>query len=151
MIASASILLLSACNDQKSSSTTSTNSDSTLNSTNTASSSYAAADGDVKFTGNKLMVMKNGTWVEADNDIKLESGVTIYRDGRVERDDYQIELRDGEMVNKSGDFFDRTGSAISNAWDATKEGASDAGRAVKKGFNKVGQKIESAIDKDTTD
>src|SRR5688572_827880 len=115
IMAVAATLLLGACTDS--------NKDKKSETTQTTSSSktYTEADGDVKYSGTKVMVRKNGAWVEADEDIKLENGITVYRNGRMERDGYEIELRDGEVVNKTGDFFDRTGAAIANAWDATKE------------------------------
>jgi major membrane immunogen (membrane-anchored lipoprotein) len=143
-IAFAATLALAACND--SATTDKTTVDSTKN-TSTVTT-YTPVDGDVRYEGKKVMVMRNGGWVEADADVKLDNGVTVYRNGRVERGDYQVELRDGEVVNRTGDFFDRTGNAVSNAWEATKEGASDAGRAVKKGLGKVGDKIEGVLDGD---
>jgi hypothetical protein len=152
LVMSFAVASLAACNNGAetteeakvdSQATTST----TVTSENT---SYTAQDGDVKYTGNKVMVMKNGAWVEADQDVKLDNGVVVYRNGRAERNDTEIELREGEIVNKTGDFIDNTGQAVSNAWEVTKEGAKDAGRAVKKTAKKIGQKVENAIDGDTT-
>ncbi len=141
-IAFAATLALAACND--SAITDKTTVDSTKNTTTVTT--YTPVEGDVKYEGKKVMVMRNGGWVQADTDVKLDNGVTVYRNGRVERGDYEVEIRDGEVVNRTGDIFDRTGNAVSNAWEATKEGVSDAGRAVKKGANKVGEKIKDAVD-----
>jgi major membrane immunogen (membrane-anchored lipoprotein) len=146
-MAFAAALTLAACNDTETDKTTvDTTVDSTQNTNTTTTTAYTAAEGDVKYEGKKVMLMKNGAWVEADADVKLDNGITVYRNGRAEKGEYEIELRDGEVVNKTGDFFDRSGNAISNTWDATKEGASDAGRAIKKGVKKVGEKIEDAVD-----
>jgi major membrane immunogen (membrane-anchored lipoprotein) len=140
----AATLLLAACNNAETERSTV---DSTQNTT-TTTTTYTPVDGDVIYEENKVMVMRNGAWVEADSDVKLDNGVTVYRNGRAERGDYEVELRDGEVVNKTGDFYDRSGNAISNAWEVTKEGVSDAGRAVKKGVLKVGDKIEGVLDND---
>lgn len=146
VMAFAATCFLAACNDGDT--TDKTKVDSTQNTTTTTTTTYTPVEGDVQYSGNKVMVMKNGAWVEADADVKLDNGVTVYRNGRVERGDYEIVLQDGEVVNRSGDFFDKTGNAIANAWDATKEGASAVGRAVKKGVSKIGDKIEGAVDGD---
>ena len=150
-LAFAAALILAACNDTETT-TDKTTVDTSQNGTqNTTPTTYTPVEGDVQYSGNKVMVMRNGSWVEADADVKLDNGVTVYRNGRAQKGDYEVELRDGEVVNKTGDFFDKSGNAISNAWEATKEGASDAGRAVKKGVKKVGEKIEDAVDGDKKD
>lgn len=109
---------------------------------------YTATDGDVTYTEKKVKVMKEGQWVDADDDIKLDNDVVVYRNGKVKKVDREVELQEGEVVTRSGDFFDRSGRAIENAWEATKEGAKDAGRAIKKAGEKVGEKVENAVDKD---
>lgn len=148
VMAIASTMFLVACSDSATNSTTTNTTDSAAdaNKTATNTTAYTPVEGDVKYVGKKVMVMKNGAWVEADADVKLDNGVTVYRDGRVERGEYEVELREGEIVNKTGDFFDNAGAAISNAWEATKEGVGDAGRAIKKGAKKAGDKIEDAVD-----
>src|SRR5688572_27203843 len=93
---------------------------------------YTPAEGDVRYNGNKLEVMRNGEWVTADDDITLENGTVVYRDGRVKRDDKEIELEDGEIVDRTGNFFDRTGHAIENAWGDAKQGVKDAGKEIEK-------------------
>ena len=137
-------LTLAACNDTATDKTTTV--DTTQNTTTTTT--YTPIEGDVKYEGQKVLVLRNGAWVEADADVNLENGVVVYRTGRVQRGDYEVELRDGEVVNRSGDFFDRTGNTVEGVWDATKEGASSAGRAVKKVVSKIGDKIEGAVDGD---
>ena len=139
---------LAACDDADKASVETT-SDTTQNTTaTTTTTTYTPVEGDVKYEGKKVMVLRNGSWVEADADVKLDNGVTVYRNGRVERGDYEVVLEDGEVVNRSGDFFDRTGNAIESVWDATKSGVGAAGRAVKKGVSKVGDKIEGVLDGD---
>lgn len=147
MVMAFTVLGMAACNDAETDKTTAV--DSTQNTTTTTTTTtYTPVEGDVQYSGTKVMVMRNGAWVEADADVKLDNGVTVYRTGRVERGDYEIVLQDGEVVNRSGDFFDKTGNAIEGVWDATKEGASAAGRAVKKVVGKIGDKIEGAVDGD---
>jgi predicted small secreted protein len=138
---------LAACNSNEADKETTIE---TKDSTTSMTTTYTAVEGDVKYTGNRVMVMRNGQWVEADEDVKLDNGVMVNRNGRVTKDDNEIELREGEMVNKTGEFFDNTGQAIENAWDVTKEGAKDAGRAIKNTAKKVGQRVEDAVDRDTS-
>ena len=73
------------------------------------------------------MVYRNGQWVEADDDVKLENG---------------------EVVDRDGDFFDATGRAIENAWDDTKAGVKEAGKDIEKAAQKAGDKVEGAVDDD---
>ena len=123
--------------------TTSTTNTTTTTTTNTTG--YTPVDGDVTYQEKKVRVRRNGEWVDADDDVRMDNGVVVYRDGRVTRDDKEIELEEGEVVDRTGNFFDRSGRAIENAWDVTKEGAKDAGRAVKKTAKKVGEKVEKAV------
>lgn len=68
------------------SATTSTTPDTiSTTTTTTNSSAYTAADGDVTYTNKKVRVMKNGQWVDADNDVKLDNGIVVYRNGRVKK------------------------------------------------------------------
>ena len=117
-----------------------------------AAVAYVPADGDVTYRDHKLMVMKNGEWVEAKEDVKLDNGVVIYRNGKVKKDGKEVEIEDGYIVNKEGNFFDKAGNAIENAWDDTKEGVKKAGNEIEKGAKKVGDKAEDAVnDDDHTD
>ena len=110
-----------------------------------AAVAYVPVDGDVTYRDHKLMVMKNGEWVEAKEDVKLDNGVVIYRNGKVKKDGKEVEIEDGYIVNKEGNFFDKTGNAIENAWDNTKEGAKKAGDEIEKGAKKAGDKVEDAL------
>ena len=58
------------------------------------------------------MVWRNNNWVEADEDVRLDNGVIVYRNGEVKKDNDVVVLRDGEFVNRSGEFFDKTGNAF---------------------------------------
>ena len=147
-IASAAILL-AACNDNGTDNATIETTDTTSTmSTTTVSTSYTPAEGDVTYREKKVRVWKNGDWVDADDDVKLDNGVVVYRTGKVKKDDREIELKDGEVVNRSGNFFDKTGRAIENAWDATKEGVKDAGKAVGNAAEKVGEEAKDAVTDD---
>jgi hypothetical protein len=152
-------LSLAACNDESKSSTTSdtavtttanpdTTSATTTTTTTTSNSSYTASEGDVSYRNKKLMVYRNGEWVESKEDAHLDNGLVIYRNGRATRDGKEIHLEDSVVVDHSGKFFDRTGNAIDNAWDKTKEGVKDAGKAVGNAAEKLGKSVKNAVDKD---
>jgi hypothetical protein len=113
-----------------------------------APTAYKPADGDVTYRDGKLMVMRNGEWKEADDEVKLENGAVVYKDGRVVKDDKEITLQDGEVVSEEGDVFDRAGNAIESAWKDTKQGVKDAGKEIEKGAKKAGDKVEDAVDDD---
>lgn len=147
--ASASLI---ACNDNQ---TSSINDDTTDTATvmnespaTTTTTTYVPADGDVTYRDHKVMVMKNGAWVEADDDVKLGNDVVVYKNGKVKKDGNMVELRDGETVNKDGDFFDKAGQKMERVWDDTKEGAKKAGDEIEKGAKKAGDKAEDAVDHD---
>ena len=127
---------LAACNDAADDTTVETRDTTTMTTTNTANA-YTASEGDVTYRNNKVLVMRNGEWVETNEDVTLDNGVVIKRNGRAVRNNEEIELEDGEVVTRTGNFFDKTGQAIENAWDATK-----------RGVKKAGQKIEDAVDGD---
>jgi hypothetical protein len=106
---------------------------------------YVPADGDIIYRDSKVYVMKNGAWVETENDVTLDNGVVVYKTGKVRKADKEIELKEGEVVNKTGNFFDKSGHAIANAWDDTKDAVKDAGNAVGKAAKKVGKEIDTAV------
>ena len=142
-------LFFIACKDSNETEKTTVESNENNNITDT-SETYLPEDGDVLYTDKKVRVRKNGKWVDADNDVILDNGVVVNRNGRVRKDGRERNLEDGYILNKTGDFFDRSGRAIENAWDATKEGAKDAGRAVKDAAEKVGDKTKDLLDRDST-
>ena len=120
----------------------------TVTTTTTTDNAYAPAEGDVTYREKKVKVRRNGEWVETKEDVRLDNGVVVYRSGKVRKDDKERELKEGEVVDKTGNFFDKTGRAIENAWDKTKEGVKDAGKAVGNAAEKVGKKAKDAVDKD---
>lgn len=142
-------LFFIACKDSNETEKTTVESNENNTITDT-SETYLPEDGDVLYTDKKVRVRKNGKWVDADNDVTLDNGVVVTRNGRVRKDGRERNLEDGYILNKTGDFFDRSGRAIENAWDATKEGAKDAGRAVKDAAEKVGDKTKDLLDRDST-
>lgn len=137
-------------------------SDTALTSTSTTTSTssvYTAADGDVVYRDKKVKVMKGGKWVDADNDVKLDNDVVVSSKGKVRKAGKEVTMKEGEIVNRTGNFFDKSGHAIENAWGATKEGAKDLGNDVKEGVSdavkdvkkatkKAGDKVGDATDKD---
>jgi predicted small secreted protein len=138
MIVMASVFI--ACNNEAE--TTNINVDTTY--TNNTTSSYTATEGDVTHRNGKLMVWRNGNWVESDRDETLDNGITVSRNGDVKKDGKVIRLGDGEVVTRSGDFFDRTGEAIEDAWDATKRGVNKAGKAVKDAAKDVRNEVRDS-------
>jgi hypothetical protein len=144
-----------ACNDQKKTETTTTvNSDTmttavdtTTNAINntTTVTTYTPAEGDVAYRDGKLMVYRNNAYVEADKDVTLDDGIVVRRNGEVTRNGVVVKMEDGETVSKTGRFFNKTGAAIDDAWDATKRGVSKAAKAVGKGAKKVGEEVKDAV------
>lgn len=130
---------LVACDNAETNETTEMDDTTT---TTTTTSTYTPADGDASYRNGTLMVYRDNTWVEADEDVRMDNNVTVYRNGEVKRNDEVVELRDGEVVNRSGQFFDNTGRAIEDAWDATKRGVKKAGESVENAAQKVGDKID---------
>jgi hypothetical protein len=108
---------------------------------------YQAEEGDVKWQNEKLLVYKNGNWVEAEKDMTLDDGTVITVKGDARKEGKTITLKEGESVKKTGRFFDKAGKAISNAWDATKEGVKNAGEAVKEGAQDAGKAVKEGVDK----
>ena len=129
---------LTACNSTETEEAT-VETDATTMSATTA---YTPAEGDVKYRDGQLMVWKNNEWVEADDNVKMDNGVVVYKNGEVKRDDDVVVMEDGEVVSHTGKFFDKTGKAVEDAWDATKKGVEKAGKAVEK----AAQKTEDAIE-----
>lgn len=126
-------------------------------------------EGDVIRKDGKVSVWKEGNWVVVEKDIVLDNGVVIAPNGNVKsKEGKVIVLEEGAYVNRTGNFFDRAGNAIQNAWDATKTGVSnaaeatkegvkdaadatkdglkDAGKTIKSGAEKVGEKTKQIVD-----
>src|SRR5215204_5062771 len=111
------------------------NDDTRTTKTNTSThAAYAPSDGDVTYRNGKVLVWRDDEWKEADNDVSLNDGTVVKRNGEVVRNGKVIELEDGEGVDKTGHFFDKAGNAIEDAWDATKEGAKKTKEEVKDVF-----------------
>jgi len=132
----------SACDTQDKKVTT-TETD-TIAITPIVSTMYTPGEGDVMYKDGKVMVWRSNNWVEAEGDVTLENGIVVRRNGEVRRDDKVVVLHEGETVNRSGNFFDKTGAAIDNAWDATKKGVSKAADATEKGVNKAAEAVKKA-------
>ncbi len=120
-----------ACNDATT--TTDVNTD-TLVTTSTTSgvntTAYNPSEGDATYRDGTLRVWKNGDWVVAEDDVTLDNGVVVYKNGKVKKDTKTVKLADGEIITRTGNFFDKTGQAIEDGWDATKRGVKKAGDAI---------------------
>jgi hypothetical protein len=127
----AGMAFLISCNDEKNDSATTTETETTT------STAYTASEGDVTYRGGKVMVYRNNSWVDADNDITVDNGIVVRRTGRVVKDNDEYELEDGVVVTKTGNFFDKAGNTIEDGWEG-----------VKKGFRKVKEEVKDALTPD---
>ena len=130
MLLAAGILFFASCNNENKDATT-------TEETTTTSKTYSSSEGDVSYRGGKVVVYRNGAWVDADNDVTLDNGIIVRRNGRVVKDNEEYELEEGVVVTKSGDFWDKAGNAIEDGWEG-----------VKKGFRKVKEEVKDAVDGD---
>src|SRR5687767_9430378 len=119
-----------ACNDDGDTATTTTDSSSltTTTATDTAgygdttgaynststNQAYTPTEGDVTYQQKRVQVRRNNAWVDANEDVKLDNDVVVYRDGRVFRNGKEIMIEEGEVVDRSGNVFDRAGNRIEN-------------------------------------
>ncbi len=103
-------------------------------------------NGDLMLKDGKMVVYDNGNWVRA-NQVKLDNGVLVMVNGRVTKDKNEYNLKEGEIVKKSGNVLDRTGHSMDNAWDKTKDAANKAGTEVKDAANKAGSEVKDAANK----
>src|SRR5690606_7444431 len=104
-------------------------------------SKYTPAEGDVTYRDNQLMVWKGNEWVLADQDVTLDNGVVVYKNGEVKKEGKTVKLEDGEVVTGVGKFFDKTGEAIEDAWSSTKKGVKEAGDAIDKAAKDVKESV----------
>ncbi|MBX2921369.1 MAG: hypothetical protein KF746_04180 [Chitinophagaceae bacterium] len=132
--------VFAACgNESKTESEGATGSDVTVTPAETnkdeapATVTYTAEEGDVMWKEGKLLVYKDGNWSVAEKDITLNDGTVISLKGDISKDGKTINIKEGETVKKTGQFFDKAGNAVSNAWDAAKEAVKDGADAVKEG------------------
>lgn len=140
---------LVACNESAPSINDDTRDNSTVTETPppAAEPVYVPAEGDVTYRDSKLHVMRNGAWVETNEEVKLNNGTTISKSGKVVKDGKDLQLEDGVVINGEGNFFDKAGQKIDNAWDATKDGANKVGNEIEKGAEKTGDQIEKGANK----
>ncbi|MEO6681411.1 MAG: DUF6799 domain-containing protein [Ginsengibacter sp.] len=103
---------------------------------------YTPAEGDVTYRNKTLLVWRGGEWVKSDKDVTLDNGVIVYQNGDVKKDGKTVHLEDGEVVTSVGEFFDKTGKAISDAWDSTKKGVRKAGDAMEKAAKDIKESVD---------
>jgi hypothetical protein len=130
-----------ACGDRKDTDTTTVTSDtvntfnadtgSRMTTTSDNTVTYAPSEGDVSYRDGKLMVWRNNEYVVADKDVTLDDGIIVKRNGEVTRNGKVVRMEEGENLSRTGRFFDRTGQAIEDGWDATKRGVKKAANKVK--------------------
>jgi hypothetical protein len=112
----------------------------------TTTTTRTATEGDVVYDNGRVQVYRSSAWADADDDVKFDNGIVVYRDGRAVRNGTEVELEEGYVVDRDGNVWDRTGNAVSDAWDATKHGVKKAGKAVGHAAKKVGEKAKDAVD-----
>ncbi len=138
-----------ACNDQKTTDTTTVNSDTTtmvtMDDNTMATQTYVASEGDVMYRDGKVMVWRNNAYVEADNDVTLDDNIVVKRNGDVIRNGETARMEDGEAVTRTGRWFNKAGEGIEDGWEATKKGVRKAGEAIKKGAKKVGEEVKDVV------
>lgn len=105
---------------------------------------YTPAEGDVTYRNNQLLVWKGNDWVKVEKDVTLNNGVVVYKNGEVKKEGKTVKLEDGEVVTSVGEFFNKTGDAINDAWNSTKKGVKNAGDAMEK----VAKDVKESVDGD---
>ena len=115
--------------------------------TEAGTTSFTATEGDITKKDGVVLVYKNGNWVAVDNDINLGNGISVSKSGEVKKDGKTITIDDGAFINKAGAFFDKTGTAISNAWDNAKNAANNVAGDVKQEAGKAIDAIQEAAPK----
>jgi hypothetical protein len=130
ILVTAGIAFLLSCNNEKKDS-------GTTETETTTTSTYTASEGDVMYKGGKVMVYRNNSWVDTDDDVTVENGIVVRRTGRVVKDNEAYELEEGVVVTRTGNFFDKAGKAIENGWEG-----------VKKGFRNVKEEVKDVLTPD---
>ena len=144
IVLASALAIFSACNEQTE--TEMTTEDTSFRTAPVTTEAYSPGEGDVTYRENRVQVWRGGAWEDTDEEVRMDNGVVITREGRAVRDGREIEMEDGAVVSRDGDVFDRTGRALENAWESTKEAGKDAGRAIGDAAQKAGRKIEGAVD-----
>ena len=139
---------LMACGDSESetATTTDTTSMATEPVPEPATAARVPVEGDVTWDAGTVRVYRNNTWEDANDDVRFDNDVVVYRDGRVVRGDVEYEWEDGYVIDRDGNVWTRTGNALDNAWEATKYGVKETGKAVKHVGKKIGEKTKDAVD-----
>jgi hypothetical protein len=152
LVASALIFLI-ACNDNSKQTTTTTDSaalispnpDTQMVDHTRVDNLYAPAEGDIMYTENKLRVRRNNAYVDADNDVTLDSGIIVNRKGEATWKDKTIRMEEGEAVNRTGNFFNKAGEKIDDIWNDTKRAVKKTAKAVDNAAEKTGEKVKDAV------
>lgn len=149
--------MFAACTDNKTEESTTTvdtamNADgtATVTETTTTQTTYTPAEGDVKRENNMIVVYRSNAWTPvSEKEVMLDNGTVVSSNGEVKNNEGKVVvIEEGQTVTKTGRFFDRTGNAIENAWDKTKEGVKDAANTVGNGVDKAAGKAHDAIVED---
>lgn len=151
-VMAAAALSLAACNEQKTTESVTTNGD-TLTTTTTmdpinntmGTATYTVAEGDVLYRDGKVWVYRNNEYVVADNDVTLDGGIIVRKNGEVVKDGKVVQLEEEEKVSRTGKFFNKMGEGLEDAWDGTKKAVRKAGEAVGKAGEKVGDAVKDAV------
>jgi hypothetical protein len=159
-------LAFTACTDEKKTETTGvtdTSSNALMNDAKATDSTamnsdnnMTIANGDIMMKSGKMMIMKDGNWVEMKETTITANGARVMTNGVVmTRDGNKIQLTDGGMVHNNGDIMDYKGKSIGQKVDAAldtagirlKEGAKDLKEGTGKLIQKAGEGLRKAGDK----
>jgi hypothetical protein len=135
---------LFACTNETGSTTTTTTKVDSSNNAATTTTTYTSSEGDVTYRNGKVLVWRNNNWVDADNDVTLDDGTVVRKNGKVVRNDEERDMEDGVVIDKTGRFFDKAGNTIEDGWNGLKKG-------VKKGYNETKEEVKDVLDKDEKD
>jgi len=135
---------LTACNSTESKHAVALDKDSTTNTAMNEATGYVPNDGDVTFRNNKVMVYRDTSWKETTDAQTVGSGAVVHPDGTVTNGVQADTLKDGQVVSKTGTFFDASGHVIKDPWTPTKKGV---GESVGNAENKTAVKGAASGDK----
>ena len=67
--------------------------------TNSATTTYTPAEGDVTYQNKKIQIWHNGKWDDANEDVRLDNDVVVHQSGKVSQGEKEVVQNDDEIVN----------------------------------------------------
>ncbi len=108
-----------------------------------------ATEGDFMMQDNKVMVMKNGSWVAVTEPMTLPNGTVVMANGEVKnKDGVTITIAEGQRLNNEGVVVEGDGDNIlDDAAGGVKKGLNEAGDAISTGAEKTGEAVSKGVQK----